>query len=141
MRTLTWSGMVFGCGLILLIAACQSASTACPQAAGTPRWLEILPESLPTPTRSVGSRPVMVEIGGKTIPVDKIVEGPLCRDTWSGVVYVSCGVQVYRWEENPFFLENCDLKIEPGTVVYVAYHNNAAYYNGCSCHTNELGKH
>jgi hypothetical protein len=20
-------------------------------------------------------------------------------------------------------------------VVYVAYHNNTAYYNGCSCHT------
>jgi hypothetical protein len=23
-------------------------------------------------------------------------------------------------------------------VVYVAYHNDAAYYNGCSCHTGEI---
>jgi hypothetical protein len=26
--------------------------------------------------------------------------------------------------------------MEPDTVVYVAYHNDAAYYKGCSCHVN-----
>ena len=80
----------------------------------------------------------MMEIGGKTIPVNKVVQGPLCNDAWSGNIYVSCNVQVYSWVEQPLFLEDCDLKIEPGTVIYVAYHNEAAYYNGCSCHTNEL---
>ncbi len=54
------------------------------------------------------------------------------------MVYVTCNVQVYPWVEEPTFLKNCNLKIEPGTVVYVAYHNNTAYYNGCSCHTGEI---
>lgn len=70
--------------------------------------------------------------------VDKIVEGPLCNDTWSGTVYVGCNVEVYRWEKSPDFLQNCNLSIQPGTIVYVAYHNDTAYYNGCSCHTGEL---
>jgi hypothetical protein len=72
--------------------------------------------------------------------VDKVVAGPLCNDDWSGIVYVTCDVQVYAWEEFPTFLEECDLKIEPDTVVYVAAHNDTAYYNGCSCHTGEIGE-
>ena len=79
-----------------------------------------------------------MEIGGKTINVDKVVEGPLCNDTWSGTVYVTCNVQVYQWEDQPTFLKNCNLTIEPNTVVYVEYHNDSAYYNGCSCHTGEI---
>jgi hypothetical protein len=78
-----------------------------------------------------------MEIGGRTINVDKVVEGPLCNDTWSGTVYVTCNVQVYQWEEQPTFLKNCNLTIAPETVVYVAYHRDTAYYNGCSYHTNE----
>lgn len=74
------------------------------------------------------------------IQVDKVVEGPLCNDTWSGNIYVACNVQVYPWKENPTFLEDCELNIKPGTVVYVAYHNDTAYYNGCSCHTGEIGE-
>ena len=58
--------------------------------------------------RSV-SAPVLMEIGGKSILVDKVIEGPLCNDTWSGTVYVTCNVQVYPWEEQPTFLKNCDL--------------------------------
>ena len=81
-----------------------------------------------------------MEIGGKTITVDKVVEGPLCNDTWSGTVYVACNVQVYPWEEQPTFLKNCNLSIAPGTIVYVADHNDTAYYNGCSCHTGEIAK-
>ncbi len=69
--------------------------------------------------------------------VDRVVEGPLCDDHWQGTVYVGCGVQVKEWSEKPLFLKDCDLTIEPGSVVYVADHNNAAYYNGCSCHTTE----
>jgi hypothetical protein len=82
--------------------------------------------------------PATVKIGGQTITVDKVIEGTLCNDVWSGIVYVTCNVQVYQWEEQPTFLKNCNLTIATGTVVYVAYHNNAAYYNGCSCHTGEI---
>lgn len=78
-----------------------------------------------------------MEIGSKTILVDKVVEGPLCNDTWSGTVYVTCDVQIYFWEEEPTFLKNCNLSIEPGTIVYVEYHHNNSYYEGCSCHFGE----
>jgi hypothetical protein len=79
----------------------------------------------------------MVEVNGKMILADKVVEGPLCNDLWRGEVYVGCDVQVAAWEEEPLFLKGCELTIEPGTVVYVAAHNNEAYYKGCSCHTGE----
>ena len=69
--------------------------------------------------------------------VDRVVQGPLCNDTWHGKVYVDCDIQIAAWEETPKFLSECDLVIAPGTVVFVAAHNDAAYYKGCSCHTAE----
>jgi len=80
-----------------------------------------------------------VEIGGKQMLVDMVVSGPLCNDTWQGTVYVTCAVQVAKWneDENPTFLKGCNFTVEPGTIVYVAAHNDVAYYNGCSCHTGE----
>jgi hypothetical protein len=81
-----------------------------------------------------------VEIGGSTVDVDQIVSGPLCNGAWSGTVYVTCDVQVLPWDEQPTFLEDCDLSIAPGTVVYVAYHNDMPYYNGCSCHTGQISQ-
>jgi hypothetical protein len=119
--------------VILLLTACQSES-ACPRLTGTPQYLTI--SDLKKPTSMPPSSELMeVEINGKMMAVDKVVTGPLCNDHWKGIVYVACDVQVFEWEEEPLFLKNCDLSIEPGTVVYVAYHNDAAYYNGCSCHT------
>jgi len=82
--------------------------------------------------------PAEVSIKGVTMLVDQVVTGPLCNDQWKGTIYVGCDVQVMGWEETPLFLKDCDLSIEPGTVVYVAYHNDEPYYNGCSCHTGEL---
>jgi hypothetical protein len=123
---------------LLLLSGCQPTVPACPPAIGTPHYLTVLPEALPTPDPGSASTPILMEIEGKTIPVDKVVEGPLCNDTWSGTVYVTCNVQVYPWEEQPTFLKNCNLSITPGTVVYVAYHSDTAYYNGCSCHTGEI---
>lgn len=70
--------------------------------------------------------------------VDVLVSGPVCNDRWHGSVYVSCEAQVAPWEELPLFFEQCDLEIEPGTVVYVGAHNDTAYYQGCSCHTGEV---
>jgi len=84
---------------------------------------------------------VNIEIKGKLTEVDKLVDYPICNDDWSGVVYVSCDAQVAEAaldaDENPLFFEGCALNIESNTVVYVAAHNDAAYYKGCSCHTGE----
>ena len=118
----------------LLLTTCQSSPT-CPPVTGTRQFL-ILPEAENSTLVPASSTiPIEIEINGIKMMVDKVVTGPLCNDKWRGKVYVACEVQVLKWEESPLFLKNCDLSIEPGTVVYVAYHNNAAYYNGCSCHT------
>jgi hypothetical protein len=123
--------------LLIPLSGCKPAASACQQVTGTPRYLTTPPEALPTPTSGPSPTPFLMEINGRTIPIDRIIEGPLCNDTWSGTVYVTCNVQVYPWQEDPTFLKNCNLSISPGTVVYVAYHNDTAYYNGCSCHTGE----
>jgi hypothetical protein len=123
--------------ILLFVAACQK-EPACPAVTGTPKYLSPLDlETLTSPSTQNSSTPVEVEISGKQMKVDKVVTGPLCNDYWKGSVYVACNVQVLKWEEKPLFLENCNLEIEPDTVVYVAYHNDSAYYNGCSCHTGE----
>lgn len=80
---------------------------------------------------------MLVEIRGRMERVDKLVQGSLCSDSWRGTVYVDCNVQVAPWEENPTFLDGCDLAIAPDTVVYVAHHNDEAYFKGCSCHYTE----
>ncbi len=124
---------------VLCLSACQKAESICQWATGTPRYITTLPadgtitESLNPPASST-----TIDIGKRTITFDQVIEGPLCNGNWSGMVYVTCNVQVYPWVEEPTFLKNCNLKIAPGTVVYVAYHNNTAYYNGCSCHTGEI---
>lgn len=126
---------LFLASLLLLISACQQADVCPPDSVKyvtDPALFPAAPSSGgPTPTPSV------IQIGGRTVEMDRVIHGPLCNDTWSGSIYVACDVQVAEWkdEEAPTFLESCDLTIEPGTVVYVAAHNNAAYYNGCSCHT------
>ena len=79
----------------------------------------------------------MVEIRGKETQVDRIVHGDFCTDHWEGKIYVACDLQIPAWEDAPVFLEACSLSIEPGTVVYVAAHNDEAFYKGCSCHTLE----
>jgi len=126
-------------GILLLgLAACQTQVSQCQFGTGTPRYLTApLPET-PAALAVRSPTPAALQIGGRTMFFDEVVEGPLCNHTWRGNVYVTCNVQVYPWEEEPLFLENCDLSIEPGTVVYVAYHNDTAYYKGCSCHTGEI---
>jgi len=123
---------------LLFLSACQATNApACPQTTGTPHFLTVSQEALLTATSGPAPTSIPMEIQGRTITVDKVVEGPLCNDSWSGTVYVTCNVQVYPWVEQPTFLKNCNLSIAPGTVVYVAYHHDSAYYNGCSCHTGE----
>jgi hypothetical protein len=123
---------------LLFLSGCGKPEPACPVGAGTPTRLTLSPAELPSPTP--GAAPIEVEIGGRLVRVDKVVEGALCNDTWNGTVYVTCNVQVYDWQETPTFLKNCNLIIAPDTVVYVAYHNDTAYYKGCSCHTGEIAE-
>lgn len=113
-------------------SGCQNKNSACPPPTGTPQYLSVPPDQLPQPSIS---GPTEIKIGLQSVRMDKVIQGPLCNGSWSGTVYVGCDVLVYPWNEEPTFLKDCQLNIEPETVVYVAYHNNAAYYNGCSCHT------
>ena len=134
-KSIKVSSILALCLLFCFLAGCQDSTPVCPTVTGTPDYLTVSPDMLPTPTS--GSGLLHVQIGRSQILVDKVVNGALCNDTWSGTVYVTCDVQVYPWVEDPTFLKNCQLDIDPQAVVYVAYHNNSAYYKGCSCHTGE----
>ena len=125
-----------------ILAACSRTNTVCPPDEDTHQPALQLVDLLEAPPPVSGSVvPIQVEIQGKLMEVDKIVDYPLCNDDWSGTVYVSCDAQVAEAEldadSNPLFLKGCNLNIAPNTVVYVAAHNDAAYYKGCSCHTGE----
>jgi hypothetical protein len=84
------------------------------------------------------SSPEQIEIrslfGKKTVIVDEVIHGRICDDTWRGTVYVACDLELPAWEQDAFFLSDCDLTIEPGTLVFVAAHNDKQYSEGCSCH-------
>ena len=127
--------------LVFLLTACERQKTVCPPDEATPQSALQLADLIETTAPPSASNPVQVEIGGKQMEVDKLVDYPLCNDKWSGTVYVSCEAQVAEAEldadANPLFLKGCNLDIAPNTVVYVAAHNDAAYYKGCSCHTGE----
>ena len=123
--------------ILLLLTACGTKSI-CPEqsdSSGYPTPPDTQSQSVPSLEDSL--LPTEVKVGGRLRTVDRIISGPLCDDHWKGTVYVTCDVQVSEWEEDPLFLKGCNLLIEPNTVVYVADHNDAAYYNGCSCHTGE----
>jgi hypothetical protein len=124
--------------ILLFLSACQARKNVCQPVTGTPQYLTTPPEALATPTSGPSPTPFLMKINGQTVSIDRVIEGSLCNDTWSGTVYVGCNVQVYPWQEDPTFLKDCNLTIAPGTVVYVAYHNDTPYYNGCSCHTGEI---
>jgi hypothetical protein len=125
---------------LALLAACGTSEPACPPEAADEGALVSSPTDPADTPMARPQTPVEMEIGGRRIAVDQVVRGPLCEGDWSGIVYVTCDVEVRPWEERPTFLEGCDLSIAPDTVVYVADHNDAAYYNGCSCHTGEIGQ-
>jgi hypothetical protein len=85
-------------------------------------------------TGDLSTTPVMVEIGGRMVSVDRIIEGFLCNDSWQGTIYVSTDVEVNPWTEEPIFLRDCDLRVSEGTVVHVASHPGEVFYKGCTCH-------
>jgi hypothetical protein len=122
----------------IMLCACQPAEPFCP--AGSITYREpgspfSVPESLSSP---VNSEPLPVMIRGEEMAFDQVISGPLCNQALRGKVYVACDVEVYAWEGRSNFLDDCDFRVEPGTVIYVAAHNNTAYYKGCaSCHTSD----
>ncbi len=134
-----WLRILSGLLLWSLLSACQSSSSVCPTPDAAERFIDPAQiEAVGTDSPAAAPTREWIQIGGSQIQVDKVVSGPLCNDTWSGTVYVSCDARVMEWHETPTFFKDCNLEVKPGTVVYVASHNNAAYYQGCSCHTGEL---
>ena len=116
--------------LFILITACKQEPT--------PPTSSVTYMTPPFPTRVQISdeppNPVEVIIKGKPMLVDRVIHGPICNDTWRGVVYVAGDIQVAVWEEEPIFLRDCDLNVEENTVVFVASHNDGQFNKGCSCH-------
>ena len=88
----------------------------------------------PPPGGADASNPTTIEIKGKQIKIDRVVTGPVCNETWSGKLYVTCDIQIPAWERDPFFFQDCDFEVEEGTIVYVEAHHNKQYDEGCSCH-------
>lgn len=125
--------------LLLFVVSCQRQKTVCPDDSIT---YVSDPAAMPLLNASDGVGPIptpaSVEIGGKMKEVDRVVRGPVCNDVWRDTVYVGCDIQIMEWVEDVTFFEQCDLTVELGSIVYVAAHNDTAYYKGCSCHTGEL---
>jgi hypothetical protein len=137
-RTLLLPGVV----MMLAAAACGPRAPACPTPSDGKRFLSA--EEFATALAATPAPPSSaeeVDLGRMKIVADKVVSGPLCNDSWRGTVYVTCDARVAAWTDSkaPEFLKGCNLEIEPGTVVYVGAHYNTAYYEGCSCHTGEIG--
>jgi hypothetical protein len=126
--------------LILSLAAmvgCSGQSSVC--STEPPNLPVELRQGLNVPNDTGTGGPIDIQIRNQRVSVDQIVHGPLCDAAWSGTVYVDCDVTVPEWdrENAPTFFEGCNLTIEDNTVVYVAHHNDEAYYTGCSCHFEE----
>lgn len=124
--------------LALFLTACQPAKPACtPDAISYQKSTTPFPE----PTPAAGAvLPEQVEINGKMMEFDQVIHGPLCNNTLSGKVYIACDIVIAEWKDKPNFLDGCNFVVEPGAVVYVAAHQNTAYYKGCaSCHVTGNG--
>ncbi len=126
--------------LTVFASACQRKSTVCPEDSVSYFTDASSLPSISTPANSETiPTPALVEIKGRMTEVDRVIEGPICTDSWKGIVYVSCNIQLEEWDDAPLFFKDCPLVIEPQTKIFVASHNDTAYYKGCSCHTGELG--
>ena len=131
--------LLAGIGLMILacfIPSCQRKSVVCPEGSVS-YFMDVEAVSALSPPELPAS-PLEVEIDGKMTEVDRVIHGPICSDTWEGTIYVACDIQIAEWTDAPRFFEDCPLTIKPDTKVYVASHNDAVYYKGCSCHTGEL---
>ncbi len=117
--------------MLFLITACKE------EVPPTPSSVTYMTPPFPTRVEKSDELPttqVEVIIKGKTMLVDRVIHGPICNDTWRGVIYVAGDVQVATWEDKPTFLRDCDLIVEENTIVFVAAHNDEQFNKGCLCH-------
>lgn len=110
-----------------LVGACTSST--CPS-----DTVKFLTPPYPPQSTDVSRDVEVLEIGRQEIAFDQVISGPLCNNSLSGVVYVTCDIQIPAWEEESTFFKDCDLEIAEGTVIYVQAHGDQPYYEGCSCH-------
>jgi hypothetical protein len=117
---------------IAILSSCQRTSSFC-----NPGTISHRDSSDPFPLLlSEQKNPQTLEIKRRNINFDQVISGQLCNNKLAGTVYVGCDIEIYAWEEKSTFLDNCNFEVKPGTIIYVASHNNTAYYKGCdSCHT------
>ena len=106
---------------VILVSACQ-----------TKPWLD-LSRCAESPD-DLHNSPYQIEVNGRELCVDATLEGVLCDVRLSGIIYLYPELEVQEWEDVPNFLEGCDFTVEPGSIILVGDHNDAPYYNGCSCH-------
>ncbi len=111
----------------LIVGACTSST--CP-----PDRIKYLTQPYPMENIDVSKDAEIMEIGRQEIAFDQVVSGPLCNNSLSGVVYITCDIQIPAWEEEATFFQDCDLEIAERTVIYVEAHGDQPYYEGCSCH-------
>lgn len=116
----------------LFLSACTKTKIYCP-----PDVIGYLSPPYSLENSEEGSKPQEIQIGRQLVKVDEVISGEVCNDTWSGTVYVTCDIQIPAWDseaDEALFFQDCDLKVEEGTIVYVEAHGDEPYYKGCSCH-------
>lgn len=133
-----WLFLLTGLILLVFLVACSETPSVCQP--GSITYFDDSTNLAAAPLETSGES-IPVEIGRKTIQVDQVIHGPVCNQTLRGTVYVGCDIQIKKWSDKPNFLDGCSFTVEPGTVIYVAAHRDAAYYNGCSsCHTSHANQ-
>ncbi len=129
--------VVLGLLLVTTVSGCSRRSSVCDT---TPPDQPIeTRQSLDISVNGSVAMPSEITIRNRPVVVDQIVHGSLCDGHWSGTVYIDCDTTVPTWdaEAEPTFFDGCDLTIDEDATIYVAYHNDEAYYKGCSCHYSE----
>jgi hypothetical protein len=127
----------------LFLPACERKAIVCSEGSVTylsESDIESLAKLSSTGSPEQVYGPATVEIKGKKTKVDMLVQGPICNTKLAGKVYVACDIQIPKWDKEhpPVFFKECDFRVEPGSVVYVAPHNDAVFKKGCACHTGEM---
>jgi hypothetical protein len=126
--------LIFMLFSIVLLSACMDARSLC-----TPGMITYRERTNPFPSTSEKQlNPQQVEIKRKMKDIDHFVSGQLCNNHLEELVYVGCDIEIYAWEDKSNFLDDCNFTVEPDAIIYVAAHNNTAYYKGCnSCHMSD----
>ncbi|MBE0685660.1 MAG: hypothetical protein IH585_06640 [Anaerolineaceae bacterium] len=126
--------LIFTLIFLTLLSACMDARSLC-----SPGMITYRDRTDPFPELTeTQPEPQQIEIKRKMMSFDQVVSGQLCNNHLEGLVYVGCDIEIYEWDDKSNFLNDCNFYVESNTIIYVAAHNNRAYYKGCdSCHMSE----